>query len=371
MHKVLIVGAGFSGATLARALAKNGLRTKVIDERAHVAGNCHSEIEEKTGIMVHLHGPHIFHTDNLRVWEFANSFSSFYPYIHRVKAVSQGRVYSLPLNLMTINQYLESSLNPEEAKAYLASARDKSITRPRNFEEQALTFLGEGLYHKFFYGYSKKQWGVEPKELPTEILKRLPIRFNYNDNYFKHQYQGLPAEGYTRMIENMLDHPFIEVELERPYEAAMKPNFDHVFYSGPIDRYFNFKGGRLPYRSLKFNWFIQSGDYQGCSVMNYPDQDISFTRIVEYKHFSYWKKYPKTICSQEIPIECGVNDIPYYPLRFADDNRLLGQYQALAQQEERITFIGRLGTFQYLDMEAAVNESLIAADRYVNNLNNG
>lgn len=371
MHKILIVGAGFSGACLARGLADKGFQTKVIDERFHVAGNCHSQLDDKTGIMVHTHGPHIFHTDNNRVWEFVQRFGSFQPYIHRVKAISQGRLYSLPLNLMTINQLLESALNPEEARAYVESVRSKSITEPRNFEEQALAFLGEKLYHKFFYGYSKKQWGLEPRELPAEILKRLPVRFNYDDNYFKHKYQGLPTDGYTRLVENVLDHPAIEVILGQPYVQAMNSDFDHVFYSGPIDRYFNFQDGRLPYRSLKFDWFIQTGDYQGCAVINYPDQDIHFTRIVEYKHFSYWGKYEKTICSRELPTECGINDIPYYPLRFASNNHLLARYQNLARLEEKITFIGRLGTFRYLDMEAAIGEALITADRYVEALGQG
>jgi UDP-galactopyranose mutase len=315
--------------------------------------------------MLHVHGPHIFHTDQERVWRFVNRFSAFKPYIQRTKTTSQGRVYSLPLNLLTINQLFGLALRPAEAAKLIESLADKSIAAPANFEEQALAFLGDKLYRAFFYGYTKKQWGCEPRELPAGVLKRLPVRFNYDDNYFSHPYQGMPEHGYTRMVENMLDHPGLTVTLGRAYEKGMKSGFGHVFYTGPLDRYFEYPYGRLPYRTLRFEWFAETGDYQGCPVMNYADQDVPHTRIIEHKHFTYWETFDRTVCSREIPGECGPGDAPYYPIRFAADNPLLDQYQALARTEENVTFAGRLGTFRYLDMDQALGEALAAADRFL------
>lgn len=365
MSEVLIVGAGLSGATVAHRLAEAGIKVKIIDERPHVAGNCHTEPDPATGIRVHVHGPHIFHTDHRLVWELVNRFACFKPYRHRVKAISRGRVYSLPLNLMTINQVFNSAYNPEEARGLIDSLRAKAISEPANFEEQALAFVGQKIYDIFFRGYTQKQWGCDPKDLPAEIIKRLPIRFNYDDTYFTSRHQGLPADGYTRMVENMLAHPAIEVEVGRAYQPDMKSAYEHVFYSGPLDRYFDYREGRLPYRTLKFKWFTFSGDYQGCPVMNYVDQEAPHTRVVEHKHLSYWEPRANTICNSETPEECGPGDIPYYPVRFAGHNDLLDKYLILAEEEQNLTFIGRLGTFRYLDMDAAISEAWGAAGQYL------
>ncbi|MDR0880994.1 MAG: UDP-galactopyranose mutase [Candidatus Adiutrix sp.] len=364
MGQILIVGAGLTGAALARTLAEAGQRITIIDERDHVAGHCHTRRDQGTGIMVHLHGAHIFHTDNERVWNFVNRFASFQPYRHRVKTTSQGRVYSLPVNLLTINQFFGQALKPAEAAEFIAGLADRALTNPQNFEEQALALVGDDLYRAFFYGYTKKQWGREPGELPASILKRLPLRFNYDDDYFSHPHQGIPAQGYTAMAENMLDHPGITVQLEVAFDHRMKADFDHVFYSGPLDRYFDCQFGRLPYRAVDFEWFTAPGDYQGCAVMNYADQEIPYTRIIEHKHFSPWETNEATICAREFSRECRENDQPCYPVRFAGDNALLEKYLALARAENKVAFVGRLGRFQYLDMDAAIGEALRLGERF-------
>ncbi|MEW4959024.1 UDP-galactopyranose mutase, partial [Enterobacter cloacae subsp. cloacae] len=211
---VAIVGAGISGAVIARLLAEQGISSVVFDKRSHIAGNCHSERDPQTNVMLHVYGPHIFHTDDKEVWDFVNAYSEFMPYTNRVKAVYKGNVYLLPVNLHTINQFFNKTLRPDEARAFIESKADKSIVDPQNFEEQAISMIGRELYEAFFKGYTRKQWGVEPTELPASILKRLPLRFNYNDNYFNHQYQGMPKEGYTEMVAKILDHELIEVRTD-------------------------------------------------------------------------------------------------------------------------------------------------------------
>ena len=297
--KILIVGAGFTGAVIARELAKENYEVRVIDKRSHIAGNCHTERDSDTNIMVHKYGPHIFHTDNEEVWNYVNSFDTFMPYINRVKATSGGKVYSLPINLFTINQFYGKTLNPQEAREFIEEIADKSITDPQTFEEQAMRFIGKDLYYAFFYGYTKKQWGLEPKELPASILKRLPVRFTYDDNYFNHKYQGMPLNGYTKIVEKILDHENITVELNSHYDQSVNSQFDHVFYSGPIDEYYDSKFGTLDYRTLDFEEIRSEGDFQGTAVMNYCDAEVPYTRITEHKFFSPWETHDKTICFKE------------------------------------------------------------------------
>ncbi|MDR2724957.1 MAG: NAD(P)-binding protein, partial [Candidatus Adiutrix sp.] len=339
-------------------------RLEIIDERDHVAGNCHTLRDQDTGIMLHAHGAHIFHTDNENVWSFVNRFGEFEPYPHKVKTVSRGLVYSLPLNLLTINQFFGLALSPGEAAAHLRVLSDQTITDPGNFEEQALAFLGEELYRAFFYGYTKKQWGREPRELPAGLLSRLPVRFNYDDGYFNSRHQAVPRLGYTALVEKMLDHPDLKVRLETVYDDSMRAGYDHIFYTGPLDRFFDFAQGRLPYRTLDFERFDEEGDHQGCAVMNYADPEIPYTRIIEHKHFSVWENFKTTVCFREKPRECLAGDIPYYPISFAGDNALLNRYQSLAALEKNMTFAGRLGGFKYLDMDAAVAEGLRIADNF-------
>ena len=365
-RRICIVGAGFSGAVLARELAEKGFAVLVIDERSHVAGNCHTERHKETGVLVHKYGPHIFHTDNERVWNYITKFGEMMPYVNRVKATVQGKVFSLPINLHTINQFFDKSMSPKEAQEFISNRARNDIENPRTFEEQGLKFVGKELYQAFFDGYTRKQWGVEPRTLPASILKRLPLRFSYDDNYFNHTYQGMPKEGYTKIVENILNHERIQIRLKCAYESIDEP-FKHVFYSGPLDRYFNFDIGRLRYRTLDFEPIVAEGDYQGTAVMNYPDAEVPFTRISEHKHFAPWEaaSFEKTIVFREFSRFCEAGDIPYYPIRLLDDKKLLHEYETRAKNEQGVTFVGRLGTYQYLDMDVTIAKALIAAEDFL------
>ena len=363
--KVAIVGAGISGAVIARLLAEQGISSVVFDKRSHIAGNCHSERDPQTNVMLHVYGPHIFHTDDKEVWEFVNSYSEFMPYTNRVKAIYKGNVYLLPVNLHTINQFFNKTLRPAEAREFIASIADKSIIEPQNFEEQAISMIGKELYEAFFKGYTRKQWGCEPTELPASILKRLPLRFNYNDNYFNHQYQGMPKNGYTEMVEKILDHSLIEVRTETAFTAEESSEYQHVFWSGALDGYFNFSEGRLGYRTLDFEKFSADGDYQGTAVINYCEENVPYTRITEHKHFSPWESHEKTTCYREFSRFCTEDDIPYYPIRMVKEKALLNRYLDKAMALNNTTFVGRLGTYRYLDMDVTIREAIDVAKKYL------
>ena len=321
-----IVGAGFSGAVIGRALAQAGHEVLVVDERSHVAGNCHSQRDSETGVMTHVYGPHIFHTADERVWAYVQQFGIMRPYRHRVQAVSGGLVYSLPVNLLTINQFFRKAMGPEEAAAFVAS-KTRKIPEPANFEEQALSMIGPELYEAFFRGYTRKQWGLDPTRLPASILKRLPLRFNFDNSYFAHPHQAMPERGYTELVAAILDTPRLELRLGAKFEDLTEP-FAHVVYSGPIDRYFGYSSGRLGYRTLDFEVFRAKGDYQGSAVINYCDEATPFTRITEHKHFAPWEKdqIEGTILYREFSRSCGPNDIPYYPIRQTDEEAMLKKY---------------------------------------------
>ena len=355
---VLMVGAGLSGAVIGRLLAEAGHKVTVRDARDHIAGNCHTERDAASGVMVHIYGPHIFHTDDAEVWDYVNGFETFLPYKNRVKTTSQGAVYSLPVNLHTINQFFGQTLRPEEARAFLESKADTSITDPQTFEDQALRFVGPELYEAFFKGYTIKQWDCSPADLPASILKRLPVRFNYDDNYFFHKFQGMPENGYTAMIGRILDHANITVELSRPVAREDAAGFDHVFYAGPIDGWFGYELGRLGYRTLDFERFEHQGDWQGCAVMNYGDVEVPYTRITEHKHFAPWESHEGSVLYREFSRACGPDDIPYYPIRQVAEKTLLAEYVDLAKAEANVTFVGRLGTYRYLDMDVTIREAL-------------
>jgi UDP-galactopyranose mutase len=371
-RRFCMVGAGFSGAVLARAFAEAGHQAVVIDERNHIAGNCYSERDAESGIMVHKYGPHIFHTANEAVWQYVNRFTRMMPYVNRVKAIYAGRVYSLPINLHTINQFFNVVLRPQEAREFVASKARRDITEPASFEEQALASVGDELYRAFFYGYTRKQWGIEPCELPASILKRLPLRFTYDDNYFSHPYQGMPENGYTEIVQRILEVEGIEVRLGCRFED-LNEQFQHVFYSGPIDRYFGFMAGRLAYRTLDFESFRADGDWQGTAVMNYSDESVPFTRITEHKHFAPWEagRFDKTICFREYSRACEPNDIAYYPVRLVAEKRMLGDYVELARRSIGISFVGRLGTYRYIDMDVTIGEALTAAETALAALRDG
>jgi UDP-galactopyranose mutase len=358
-----IVGAGFSGAVIGRRLAEGGHEVLIIDERGSVAGNCHTARDASTGVMVHVYGPHIFHTADERVWNYVQQFGEWIPYRHRVQAMVGDRVFSLPVNLMTINQFFGKTMSPAEARAFVAQ-KTTPTQNPKNFEEQGLNLVGRELYEAFFRGYTRKQWGVEPTNLPASILKRLPLRFNYDDSYFAHPHQAMPKDGYTAVVAKILDLPGIELRLGTRFEE-LNESFAHVIYSGPIDRYFDYAEGRLGYRTLDFERFEADGDYQGSAVINYCDEDVRFTRITEHKHFAPWEaeSHERTVCYREFSRFCEPGDVPYYPIRQVDEEAMLRRYVERANATDGVSFVGRLGSYRYLDMDVTIGEALAAADR--------
>lgn len=368
MAAIGIAGAGFSGAVIARQLAEAGHRVEVFDTRAHVAGNCHTERDDATRVMVHTYGPHIFHTQHEHVWQYVNRFGEMRPYRHRVKATAGGTVYSLPVNLHTINQFFGTAVGPDEARRMVTALADpdREIV---SFEDQALAFVGKELYQAFFRGYTCKQWGMEPTALPASILKRLPLRFDYEDGYFDHPFQGIPAHGYTPIVEAMLEHPSIEVHLSTP--LAPRAWFDHIVWTGPIDAYFGFEHGRLGYRTLDFHRSVEQGDHQGCPVMNYCDPEVPFTRVTEHKHFAPWEDHEATVTYTEYSRAAEPDDIPYYPIRLVEEKAQLHDYVAMARQAQGVTFVGRLGTYRYLDMDVTIKEALEVADVLIRALAEG
>lgn len=370
-NRFLIIGAGFSGCVLAHQLTSElDCSVEIWDERNHLGGNCYTERDEETGIMVHQYGPHIFNTDKKYIWDFVNSFEEFRPYVHRVKARSGNSIFSMPVNLHTINQFFNKNFSPNEAKVFLETKADKTITNPQNFEEQALSFIGRELYEAFFYGYTKKQWGCEPRELPASFLKRIPVRFNYDDNYHTNIFTGIPINGYTAVMEKMIAHPSIKLILNQKFNSATDTKaFTHVFYTGPIDAFYNNKFGKLNYRTVTFEKSYSEGDYQGSSQLNYCDQQVPYTRITEHKHFTPWEKHEKTIFFTEFSKETGEFDLPYYPKRLVADKKLLMKYRALALEQQAVTFLGRLATYRYMDMHHVIEEAIDTAKKFILSFN--
>lgn len=360
--QILIVGAGLSGAVIARMLAEAGHDVTVLDERPHVAGNCHTERDLATGVMVHVHGPHIFHTDDPDVWDFVCRFGKMMPYQHRVRASVGGQVYSLPINLLTINQVFGTAYSPTEARQFLEAQAVATAEGPLNFETQALSLMGERLYREFFAGYTQKQWGVAPRHLPAWLLSRLPMRFTYDDTYFHHSRQAIPEEGYTHLVARMLEHPCITLQLGTTFTGE-PPASGHLVYSGKLDRYYGERFGPLGYRTLDFERIDHDGDYQGVPVMNYCDADVPFTRISEHRHFAPWEGQGsgRSVAFREYSRACGPDDIPYYPLGLAEDQDRLRLYVEHARKDSNVTFVGRLGTYSYLDMDVAIKRGMQTA----------
>lgn len=368
MKKILIIGSGFSGAVIARELAEQGYQIEVIDQRPHIAGNCYTKRDQDTNIMVHQYGPHIFHTDDEEVWNYINEHGEMRPYTNRVKSTVGGQVYSLPVNLHTINQFFGKAFNPKEAHDFIVNEQaDKTIGEPQNFEEQALKFVGKDLYEAFFKGYTQKQWGLSPTKLPASILKRLPVRFNYNDNYFFHKFQGMPKDGYTPIVQSILDHDNITVKLSTNFDDYRDKlgDYEHIFYTGALDGFYDYKLGRLGYRTLDFERHVDEGDFQGCAVMNYGEESVPYTRISEHKHFTPWENHDKTVYFKEFSRLAEEQDIPYYPIRLVDEKNMLEKYVELANQETKVTFVGRLATYRYLDMDVTIREALDVADKFL------
>lgn len=356
---IAIAGGGFSGAVLARELAESDqFRVTLYEEKRHVGGICHTERDEATGIMIHQFGPNIFHTHNEEIWNYINRWGKFERLNHQVKLNTLKGVFSAPINLQTINQFFSHSLSPVQARDFLGSKVDETIREPKSLEDHALKMVGPEIYRNFFYGYAKKRWGMEPSKLFNHQLHEMDVRFNYNEDLYNEEFQGVPISGYTEIIRRILDHSDITLRLGQKLEPQMKDQFDHVFWSGPMDGFFNYKAGRLSYRTLKFEKFIETGDYQGTAVINYCREDIPFTRIIEHKHLSPWETHEKTVCFKEYAAACGENDYPVIPLHHNQDQVTLQAYMNLIRQEHKVSFIGRLGTYRCLEIDQIISESL-------------
>ncbi|HEV7147307.1 MAG TPA: UDP-galactopyranose mutase [Pedococcus sp.] len=371
---LVVVGSGFFGLTVAQQIAQeHGRRVLVIDRRSHIGGNAYSEDEPQTGIEVHRYGAHLFHTSNERVWEYANRFTTFTGYVHRVYTQHRGEVYPMPINLGTINQFFRSAYGPDEARALIAQQAEEMQGRePRNFVEKGVSLIGRPLYEAFIAHYTAKQWQTSPEELSADIISRLPVRYTYDNRYFNDTHEGLPTDGYTKWLERMADHDLIEVQLDTDFFDTSQPiNKDNVIgnvpvvYTGPVDKYFDYSEGRLGWRTLDFEQeVLATGDFQGTPVMNYPDDDVPFTRIHEFRHFHPERDYPtdKTVIMREFSRFAESGDEPYYPVNTPGDREGLLKYRDLARREQGVLFGGRLGTYKYLDMHMAIGAALSMVD---------
>ena len=356
-YDYLIVGAGLYGAVCAREAVKAGKSVLVIDKRPNIAGNVYTE--EIEGINVHVYGAHIFHTNNKTVWDYVNQFAEFNRFTNSPVANYKGELYSLPFNMYTFNK-MWGVVTPEEAEAKIAGQRAAAgITEPKNLEEQAISLVGTDIYEKLVKGYTEKQWGRDCKDLPAFIIKRLPVRFTFDNNYFNALYQGIPMGGYTKMVANMLDG--IEVRLNVDYLAS-KAEYDaladKVIYTGPIDAYFGYRLGNLEYRSVRFETeVLDKPNFQGNAAVNYTDRETPWTRIIEHKWFEFGDQ-PKTVISREYSSEWKPGDEPYYPVNDQRNGALYQQYKALADAEEKVIFGGRLGEYKYYDMDAVIASAM-------------
>ncbi len=363
MYDYLIVGTGLYGAVFAERMTTAGKKCLVIDKRPHIAGNIYTEKTE--GIHVHVYGPHTFHTNDKQVWDYVNRFAQFNRYTCMTLANYHGEMYSLPFNMYTFSK-MWGVTTPEEAAAKIEEQRKAAgVTQPHNLEEQAISLVGTDIYEKLVKGYTEKQWGRPCKELPAFIIKRLPVRFTYDNNYFNAFYQGIPIGGYTKMVENMLTG--IEVRLNTDYfahRAELDALAEHVLFTGPIDAYFDYRFGALEYRRVRFETeVLDMPNFQGNAVVNYTDRETPWTRITEHKWFQFGKDddgndLPKTVISREYSSEWKPGDEPYYPVNDEKNGTLYAQYKALADGEEKVVFGGRLGEYKYYDMDQVISAAL-------------
>ncbi|MGP9693877.1 UDP-galactopyranose mutase [Brachybacterium sp. AOP25-B2-12] len=371
---LLIVGSGLFGLTIAeRAVAEHGAKVTIIDRRDHIGGNAYSEADPETGIEIHKYGAHLFHTSNKHVWDYVNRFTTFTNYVHKVYTNHQGVVFPMPINLGTINQFFSSAHSPDEARALIAEqAGELAGTDPENLNDKGISLIGRPLYEAFIKHYTGKQWQTDPKDLPASIISRLPVRYTYDNRYFNDTYEGLPTQGYTAWLERMADHPDIEVRLstdffdpDQPYNKDAVRGQLPVIYTGPIDRYFDYAHGDLKWRTIDLETeHVATGDFQGTSVMNYADESVPFTRIIEPRHFHPERDYPgdRTVIQREFSRFARREDEPYYPVNNSTDRDTLLAYRELAEAEPRTIFGGRLGTYKYLDMHMAIGSALSVAD---------
>ena len=375
---LVVVGSGFFGLTVAERAAAAGKKVLVIERRAHIGGNAYSEFEKETGIEVHRYGAHLFHTSNEVVWEYVNRFTKFTNYVHKVYTNHKGVVYPLPINLGTINQFFNAAYSPAEAKALIteqaAELGDADIT---NLEDKAISLIGRPLYEAFIRDYTEKQWQTSPRNLPGEIISRLPVRYNYDNRYFNDTHEGLPVDGYTAWLERMADHLNIEVRLNTDFFDESQPinkkaivGTVPVVYTGPLDRYFDDAEGKLTWRTLDFEEeVVDVPDFQGTSVMNYADLDAPYTRIHEFKHFHPERDYAtqKSVIMREFSRFASEEDEPYYPVNTPEDRAKVLAYRKLADAEPNVFFGGRLGTYQYLDMHMAIASALTMFENHIAN----
>ncbi len=375
-YDLVIVGAGFFGLTVAeRTATQLDKRVLVLERRPHIGGNAYSEAEPETGIEIHKYGAHLFHTSNKRVWDYVTQFTEFTPYQHRVYTNHQGQVYPMPMNLAMINQFFGRAFTPDEARQLVAEQSSEFKTEEaRNLEEKAISLIGRKLYEAFIKGYTAKQWQTDPRELAPGIITRLPVRYNYDNRYFNDTFEGLPKHGYTAWLEKMAEHPNIEVRLNVDYFEVRDqiPAGVPTLYTGPLDRYFDYSEGRLGWRTVDLEQEVitTTGDYQGTPVMNYADEDVPFTRILEFRHFHPERDYPtdKTVIVREYSRAAKEDDEPYYPINTPDNRAMLERYRELVKQEAKernIIFGGRLGTYKYLDMHMAIGAALSTFDNKV------
>lgn len=351
----LIVGAGFSGSVLAERLAAGlGKRVLLIDRRPHIGGNAYDHYNDD-GILVHRYGPHIFHTNAPRIVDYLSRFTRWRPYEHRVLAQVEDRLVPIPINLTTLNLLYGLNLDEAQATAFLA-ARAEPVASIQTSEDVVINQIGRELYAKFFRGYTRKQWGLDPAQLDRSVTARVPTRTNHDDRYFTDSFQMMPLQGYTRLFERMLDHPNIKVMLNTDFtEVRDELRFDHLVYCGPIDEYFGYRFGKLPYRSLRFKHETRDEErFQPVAVVNYPDEQVPYTRITEYKHLT-GQRHARTSLTYEFPTDEGE---PYYPVPRAENAALYRRYQALAQASPEVTFLGRLGTYKYYNMDQVVGQAL-------------
>ncbi|MYW97114.1 UDP-galactopyranose mutase [Amycolatopsis rubida] len=374
-YDLVVVGSGFFGLTIAeRAAAELGKKVLVLERRHHLGGNAYSEVEPETGIEVHRYGAHLFHTSNKRVWEYVNRFTEFTGYQHRVFARVADQVYSFPMNLGLINQFFGKSHTPDEARELIAKQAAEFRTEDaQNLEEKAISLVGRPLYEAFIRGYTAKQWENDPKNLGTNIINRLPVRYTFDNRYFNDTYEGLPVKGYTAWLEKMAEHENIEIRLNVDYFDVREhiPAGTPTVYTGPLDRYFDYSAGRFTWRTVDFESEVaQTGDFQGTSVVNYNDEEVPYTRIIEFRHFHPERDYPKdkTVIFREYSRFAKEDDEPYYPINTAENREKLESYRELAKTEAReknVLFGGRLGTYKYLDMHMAIGSALSMFDNKI------
>lgn len=363
MTNYLVVGSGLFGATFAYEAAKRGNHVKVIEKRDHIAGNIYTK--EVDGIQVHQYGAHIFHTSNKEIWEYINQFAEFNRYTNSPVANYKGEIYNLPFNMNTFSK-LWGVVTPDEAAAKIAEQRQVlGDKEPENLEEQAISLIGTDIYQKLIKGYTEKQWGQKATDLPAFIIRRLPVRLTYDNNYFNDTYQGIPIGGYTQIIEKMLDNDLIEVETGVDFfdkKQEYIDQYDKVIFTGMIDQFFDYQLGELEYRSLRFETEEKDVDnYQGNAVVNYTDAETPYTRIIEHKHFEFGKgDKNKTIVTKEYPANWSRGDEPYYPINNDKNNRLYKAYRDLAETEPKVVFGGRLGQYRYYDMHQVIHAALQA-----------